>query len=215
MRGVTAAVLDHRLRPVPPGVIGDLYVGGIGLARGYHQRPGLTADRFIANPFGTAGERMYRTGDLVRWTGNGDLAFAGRADDQVKVRGFRIELGEITAVVAACPGVRFAHTEVRHDAGGQARLVTFALLSGPAVTVEQVLSQAVVRLPAHMVPLIVALDTIPLTPTGKLDRKALPEPVFGAVEAGGRAPATETEKLVAAAMAEIVGRDEVSADHSF
>ncbi|WP_280269301.1 non-ribosomal peptide synthetase [Nocardia wallacei] len=213
MRGVTAVVLDAQLRPVAPGAVGELYVGGIGLGRGYHRRPDLTAARFVANPFGDNGERMYRTGDLVRWTRTGELVFAGRADDQVKVRGFRIELGEITAVVSACPGVRFAHTEIRADAAGRSRIATYVVCEERDV--RAVREFAARRLPPHMVPeAVVTLPSVPMTPTGKIDRKALPEPVFDAIGTG-RAPETDGERLVAAAMAETVGRGEVGADQNF
>ncbi|WP_169812539.1 non-ribosomal peptide synthetase [Nocardia acidivorans] len=216
MRGVTAVVLDARLRPVPPGVIGELYVGGIGVARGYHRRPALTSERFVANPYGAAGERMYRTGDLVRWNTEGELVFAGRADDQVKVRGFRVELGEITATIAACAGVRFAHTEVREDAGGRAQIVCYVVaLDGHSPTDRQLHDLAAQRLPAHMVPAaFVMLEAIPLSPNGKLDRRALPAPTWTVLDTG-RAPSTPAEMVVAAAMAEVVGHERIGADHSF
>ncbi|WP_280363071.1 non-ribosomal peptide synthase/polyketide synthase [Nocardia wallacei] len=213
MRGVTAVVLDGVLRPVPTGVIGDLYVGGTGLARGYHRRPALTASRFVADPYGDPGDRMYRTGDLVRWTREGELTFVGRSDDQVKVRGFRIELGEVNAVVSGCPGVRFAHTELHRDDAGEARIVTYVVATGD--TAESLTEQLAERLPAHMVPTLVPLAEIPLSPTGKLDRKALPQPDFAACARPGRAPESPNELLVAAAMADIVGRSEVAAEHSF
>ncbi|MBF6170939.1 non-ribosomal peptide synthetase [Nocardia blacklockiae] len=213
LHGMTTVVLDDRLRPVPPGTVGELYIGGVGVALGYHRMTPQTATRFVPNPYGDKGSRLYRTGDLVRWTRSGELVFVGRADDQVKVRGLRIELGEITAVVSACPGVRFAHTEVRTDAAGTARIATYVVCDEAAV--PAVRAHAARRLPGHMVPeAIVALPAPPMTPTGKLDRKALPEPVFGIVEAG-RAPATPAERLVAAAMADLVGRAEVGADHNF
>ncbi|MEU0542643.1 amino acid adenylation domain-containing protein [Nocardia sp. NPDC005978] len=216
MRGVSAVVLDARMRPVPPGSVGELYVGGIGLARGYQHRPALTAERFVANPFGESGERLYRTGDLVRWNADGELIFAGRADHQVKVRGFRIELGEISAVVAACDGIRFAHTEVRKDDGGRAHIVCYAVaLEGETVDPRTLHDVTAQRLPAHMVPsAFLMLESIPLSPNGKLDRRALPEPSF-TVSDTGRAPRTAGEKLVAAAMAEVVGRETVCADHNF
>ncbi|MFI1917858.1 non-ribosomal peptide synthase/polyketide synthase [Nocardia sp. NPDC020380] len=216
MRGVTSVVLDARLRPVPAGVVGELYVGGIGLAQGYHNRPAMTTGRFIANPFGGPGERMYRTGDLVRWNADGDLVFVGRVDDQVKLRGFRIELGEISAVVSACAGVRFAHTEIRNDTAGSGRIVCYVVADDGAGFREADLREtAGQRLPSHMVPSIfVTLESIPLTPNGKLDRRALPEPAWPA-PGSGRAPSTPSEQLVAAAMAEVVGLDQVFADHSF
>ncbi|WP_327146071.1 non-ribosomal peptide synthase/polyketide synthase [Nocardia sp. NBC_01327] len=216
MRGVSTVVLDARLCPVPPGVVGELYVGGIGLAQGYHRRPELTSERFVANPFGGKGERMYRTGDLVRWNAEGELVFAGRADDQVKVRGFRIELGEISAVVAGCAGVRFAHTEVRKDDGGRAHIVCYVVaLEGGDLQARELHDLAAQQLPAHMVPsAFLMLDSIPLSPNGKLDRRALPEPDW-TVSDTGRAPRTPGEVLVAKAMAEVVGHDSVCADHSF
>ncbi|MFC9893512.1 non-ribosomal peptide synthase/polyketide synthase [Nocardia sp. NPDC127579] len=216
MRGMTTVVLDHRLRPVPPGVVGELYIGGIGIARGYHRRPGLTAQRFVADPIEGGAARLYRTGDLVRWNAEGELVFVGRADDQVKVRGFRVELGEITAVLAAEPGVRFAHTEVRPDDGGRAQIVCYvAAATGHTLHTPALRAAAARLLPAHMVPAaFLVLDSIPLTPNGKLDRRALPEPDWAPSDTG-RAPVTASEILVATAMAEVVGRERVCADHSF
>ncbi|MFE3194159.1 non-ribosomal peptide synthase/polyketide synthase [Nocardia sp. NPDC059240] len=216
IRGVTAIVLDARLRPVPPGVVGELYVGGAGLARGYHGRAALTAERFLADPFAAAGARMYRTGDLVRWNADGDLVFVGRADDQVKVRGFRVELGEITALITAEESIRFAHTEIRRDRGGRAQIVCYVVAAdGHGCVADDLRKAAARRLPAHMVPAtFMALAAIPLSPNGKLDRRALPEPTWPEVEVG-RAPGTSSERLVATAMAEVVGLAEVGADHSF
>ncbi|MGV9413633.1 non-ribosomal peptide synthase/polyketide synthase [Nocardia sp. NPDC003693] len=216
VRGARALVLDERLRPVPIGVPGELYVGGQGVARGYLDRLGLTAARFVADPYGPEGGRMYRTGDVVRWTAAGELFYLGRSDHQVKVRGFRIELGEIDAVLTAHPAIHFAHTEVR-ELAGTARIVSFVLPAQPgaAVELDALRAHCAERLPAHMVPgSITVLERIPLTPVGKLDRAGLPEPQ-AVVAALSREPETETEILVAAIMGELVGADRLGADDSF
>ncbi|MFQ6392605.1 amino acid adenylation domain-containing protein [Nocardia sp. KC 131] len=216
VRGARALVLDERMRPVPVGVPGDLYLGGFGVTRGYFERFGLTASRFIADPYGPAGSRMYRSGDLVRWTGSGELVYLGRSDHQVKLRGFRIELGEVTAALAEHEHVRFAHTEVRQIAGAD-RIVSFVQAADDAVGVDihKVRARLAEQLPVHMVPAsITVLDRIPLTPTGKLDIAALPEPQLMA-DTVDRAPETESERLVAAVMGELVGIDTVGADDSF
>nr|WP_275942082.1 non-ribosomal peptide synthetase [Nocardia cerradoensis] len=225
IRGITAWVLDERLRPVPAGVAGELYVAGAQLARGYHRRPGLTAERFVACPW-LPGVRMYRTGDVVRWLSapqDGGQAqyrveYLGRNDFQVKVRGFRIELGEIDAVLTAHESVDFAVTVGRTAPSGATALVSYVLPAATGATAafdRQVLdAHAREQLPAHMVPaMIIVLDRIPLTPVGKLDRAALPEPVFEAT--AFRAPVTATEQAVAAVYAEVLGVERVGLDDDF
>ncbi|MGW4326904.1 amino acid adenylation domain-containing protein [Nocardia sp. NPDC004573] len=216
VRGAQGLVLDERLRPVPVGVPGELYLAGPGVARGYFNRFGLTATRFVADPYGPAGARMYRTGDVVRWNASGELVYLGRSDHQVKLRGFRVELGEITGALGEHPSVRFAHTEVRRIAGAD-RIVAFVQPADRAAGVDTEALRAFVarRLPTHMVPAgITVLDTIPLTPVGKLDVDALPEPRFTG-DSTGREPGTDAERLVAAVMGELIGADGVRADDSF
>uniref|UniRef100_UPI0037C510A0 amino acid adenylation domain-containing protein n=1 Tax=Nocardia colli TaxID=2545717 RepID=UPI0037C510A0 len=209
IRGVEAVVLDARLRPVPVGVRGELYLGGIQQARGYSNRPELTAASFVANPFGLSGSRLYRTGDLVCWNERGDLEFLGRNDFQVKVRGQRVELGEIEAVLAEQAGVTRA-VVVHHSKSD--RLIGY--LVGADLDPQQVLAAARHRLPAHMVPdACSVLSELPLTVSGKLDRAALPEPEQ--VTRAYRAPSTPTEQAVADVFAELLGVERVGADDDF
>jgi amino acid adenylation domain-containing protein len=189
----TAYVLDERLRPVPPGVVGDLYVGGRGLARGYLGRPALTAGRFVADPFGPPGTRLYRTGDRARWARDGNLDFLGRLDDQVKVRGFRVELGEVAAALDACAGVRQAVVVADRD-GDLTRLIGYVVGDvDPAETRSQVAR----RLPEYMVPaIVVPLERpVPLTPNGKLDRRALPAPDWSLLTGDAGAATPEQARL--------------------
>ncbi|HTI21578.1 MAG TPA: amino acid adenylation domain-containing protein, partial [Kutzneria sp.] len=195
-----AYVLDSAFRPVPPGVTGQLCLGGNGLARGYLNRGGLTADRFVADPFGPAGSRMYLTGDLVRWTADGELEYLGRADHQVKIRGFRIELGEIENVLRAHPAVTDAVVVVRED-NGHKRLVGYVV--GDAVGLREYLGG---RLPEYMVPAaFVELDKFPLNPNGKLDRAALPAPDWESHGTDYVAPRTDVERVLAEVWAEVLG----------
>lgn len=215
IRNFRVYVLDERLRPAPIGVPGELYIAGPGLARGYVHRPALTAERFIADPFGKPGERMYRSGDRVRWLHDGQLDFLGRIDQQIKLRGFRIELGEIEAALMACHGVQHAAAMVREDHPGHRQLVAYAV---PAP--GQLLDTAILRtalggkLPDYMVPAaIVALDALPLSPSGKLDRKKLPAPRF---ERGSRRePANALECTLANLFANVLGLPEVGMDDNF
>ncbi len=208
----TAYVLDERLRPVPPGVVGDLYVGGRGLARGYLGRPGLTSERFVADPFGPAGTRLYRTGDRARWSRDGNLDFLGRDDDQVKVRGFRVELGEVATALDACDGVRQAVVVTERD-GDVTRLVGYAVTGrDPA----QLRAEVARRLPEYMVPaIVVPLEgPLPLTPNGKLDRRALPAPDRSDLTGGGAAETPGQERL-AELFAAVLGLPEVGVHDDF
>ncbi|MEV7097596.1 amino acid adenylation domain-containing protein [Amycolatopsis sp. NPDC051045] len=201
-----AYVLDGGLSPVPAGVPGELYLAGAGLARGYHERPALTADRFVADPFGLAGERMYRTGDLVRWRPDGQLEYLGRTDDQVKIRGFRIEPGEIETALARHDDVTQALVVVREDRDKRLVAYTTPATADP-VRLREFLARS---LPEYMVPAaIVPLDAFPVTPNGKLDKAALPVPGF---EARGRAPETPVEKALCEIFAEVLDVAAVGAD---
>ncbi|WP_329415500.1 amino acid adenylation domain-containing protein [Nocardia vinacea] len=216
--GTPMVVLDSRLRPVPPGAVGELHLGGTALARGYHDRPTLTAERFVADPWGPPGARMYRTGDLVRWVGEPgewELEYVGRTDFQLKIRGLRIELGEIDAVLRGHHDVEFAVTIGRENSTGEKILVAYVLpVAGRTIDTGALIEYAARSLPRHMVPsAVVVLDHVPLTPVGKLDRAALPAP-----ELAPRpyfAPSTPQEQAVADVYAEVLGIDLVGSDDDF
>uniref|UniRef100_UPI0024A9CE33 condensation domain-containing protein n=1 Tax=Nocardia sp. CC201C TaxID=3044575 RepID=UPI0024A9CE33 len=210
--GVGMLVLDRLLRPVPIGVVGELYVAGAGVARGYAGRPGLTAQRFVAAP---SGERVYRTGDLVRWRAPGVLEYVGRGDFQVKLRGMRIELGEIDAVLDAHPGVEIAVTVARPVGAGTALASYVVPVAGARIGEPELLEHAARRLPPYMVPATVTvLGALPLTGNGKVDRAALPEPVV-APPVRRRAAASEAERLLCALFGEVLGSEPVDPDSSF
>jgi len=212
-------VLDEAGAPVPPGVAGELWIGGDGVTRGYWQRPDLTAERFKADPFVTPdracpwGARMYRTGDLVRWRGDGKLDFLGRADHQVKLRGYRIELGEIEAVLEAQPGVSQAVVMAREDQPGDLRLVAYLVGQAGEAALRPALAAV---LPEHMVPAhFVRLDVIPLTPNRKVDRKALPAPTAAPVTEATPSTRCQIEAQLAAIWQRVLGVPKIGARDNF
>jgi len=212
-----AYVLDARLCPLPPGAVGELYIAGDNLARGYLGEPGRTAQRFVADPFGAPGDRMYATGDLARWTEHGVLEFAGRADDQVKIRGHRVEPGEVEAVLSEHPGTGPVAVLAQPGPAGDERLIAYVVpAEGERLDPPALARHAEHRLPEYMVPsAFVEVAGLPLTANGKLDRAALPDPGFGTGDAPGRAPATELEEALVGAFAEVLGVHGVGVDDGF
>ncbi|MFF4054731.1 amino acid adenylation domain-containing protein [Streptomyces sp. NPDC001668] len=216
--GTRALVLDDWLRPVPPGTRGELYLAGTGVARGYLGRPGPTAARFVADPYGGPGDRMYRTGDLVRWSPDGQLEYLGRADEQVKLRGFRIEPGEIEAALARDPGVAQAAVVVREDEPGERRLIAYVTTRAghPPADPAALRRDAGRLLPEYMVPsAVVVLDALPLTPNGKLDRKALPAPGAQPAVEAAREPRSPAERVLAELFRDLLKLPHLTLDEGF
>jgi acyl-coenzyme A synthetase/AMP-(fatty) acid ligase/acyl carrier protein len=214
--GTRVHVLDRRLAPVPVGVVGELYVAGVGVARGYGDRPDLSAARFLADPLAGDGTRMYRTGDLVRWTGDGQIEFLGRGDEQVKLRGFRIEPGEVEAALEALPPVRSAIVVADRP---NERLVAYVVPGEEGMPpVADLRARLRERLPYFMIPAVFAeLAALPLTPNGKIDRSALPAPggLRPELEDTFVAPATPTERSMASIWAELLGVERVGLHDNF
>jgi amino acid adenylation domain-containing protein/non-ribosomal peptide synthase protein (TIGR01720 family) len=210
--------LDADLRPVPVGVCGELYIAGAGLSRGYLGRPGLTAERFVANPFGPAGERMYRTGDVVRWNGDGELEYLGRSDHQVKIRGFRIELDEVEASLRRHEDVADAVAVVRQDDAGRKSLVAY-VVPAPAAETDPAGLRGFLGgiLPDYMVPsTFVSLDALPLSHNGKVNRRALPAPdAIATAGAGHVPPRTDLERTLAGIWADVLGIEQVGVQDNF
>ncbi|HXA13838.1 MAG TPA: non-ribosomal peptide synthetase, partial [Opitutaceae bacterium] len=209
-------ILDTHQQLVPVGVWGELHIGGRGLARGYLNRAELTAERFIASPF-AAGQRLYKTGDLVRYLADGTLDFQGRMDDQVKLRGFRIELGEIETALAGHPAVRHQAVAVRTD-GGEGRLVAYVVLEGDESVLTELQGFLRTKLPTYMVPAIfVPMKALPVTPNGKIDRRALPAPAPTRPELAAPfvPPRNPIEQVLAQAYAAVLGLDRVGIHDNF
>jgi acyl carrier protein len=207
-----AHVLDRHLEPLPVGVAGEMYIGGGGLARGYLGRPGLTAERFVPDPF-VPGARLYRTGDLARWRPDGTLDYLGRIDHQVKIRGFRIELGEIEAALLAHAAIEQAAVIAREDRG-ERRLIAYVVGSEAPLEIGELRRHLQQTLPDYMVPAaFVPLDALPLTPNGKLDRNALPAPEWQTQS--DAAPRTATEQALAAIWCDVLKHDRIGINDNF
>ncbi|MFC5150046.1 amino acid adenylation domain-containing protein, partial [Streptomyces aureoversilis] len=215
LAGTRTYVLDDFLRPVAPGVRGELYIAGPGVARGYLGRPGLTGSRFVADPFAGSGARMYRTGDVVRWNADGELEYLGRSDEQVKIRGFRVEPGEVEAALERQDGVAQAAVLARPDQQGFLTLYAYVLADPQTVSGAHLREQLRRTLPDHLVPAAVAvLDEFPVNPNGKLDRAALPEPGFDVAE-GSRTPRTPLEEILCSLFADVLGVARAGVEDSF
>jgi len=212
-----AYVLDTRLRPQPIGVAGELFLGGAGLARGYVGQPDLTAERFVADPYGPPGARLYRTGDRALWRADGILLFLGRGDEQLKIRGFRVEPGEIEAALRTHPQIAQAAVVLRNDPPSPAMLVAYIVQHSPRLAISQLREHLAERLPEHMIPTaFVSLDTLPLNPNGKLDRKALPPPDQSSLAMQQyEAPVGEVESAIAMIWQELLGLPQVGRHDNF
>ena len=208
-------VLNEEREIVSTGVYGELYIGGVGVGRGYLNRPDLTAERYVPDCYGRGGGRLYRTGDLARWRGDGNLEFAGRLDHQVKLRGYRIELGEIEAELSKCRGVRQAVVMMREDEPGEKRLVGYVVVEEER-RVNELRAELQEKLPEYMVPsALVEMERIPLTPNGKVDRKALPKPkqaVSGEEYVG---PRTAVEEIVGGIFGEVLRVERIGIHDNF
>ncbi|MDH3600089.1 MAG: AMP-binding protein, partial [Candidatus Tectomicrobia bacterium] len=217
MANTQVYLLDRYLHPVPQGVPGEIYIGGVGVARGYLKRPGLTAERFIAHPFDTG--RLYKSGDLARYLPDGTLEFLGRLDTQVKLRGFRIELGEIEFVLGQHPAVRETAVVVREEPGGDRRLIAYVVCTDQLVPEADVWRHFLRdKLPEYMVPAVfVSVEALPLTPNGKVDRRALPAPDASRLAAAVtyEAPRTETEEMLATIWGEVLSLERVGIHDDF
>jgi acyl carrier protein len=217
---VRVYVLDKQQRPVPVGVVGELYIGGMGVARGYQNRAEMSAEKFIPDAYSEeGGERLYRTGDWVRYVKGGKLEYVGRIDEQVKVRGFRIELGEIEAALRQHPSVREAAAVARNEETGEARLVAYVVAQrGKSLMANELRAHLRERLPEYMIPaLFVTLDEMPLTPNGKIDRRALPSPEGLRPELGKEyvAPRDATEEVLAGIWGQILQVEKVGINDNY
>jgi hypothetical protein len=215
IQNLTFHVLDGQMEPVPVGLPGELYIGGAGVARGYLGRPALSAEKFVPDPFGESGARMYRTGDRARWRADGDLMILGRRDNQVKIRGYRVELGEVEAVLRRREGVAACLAVMREDVPGDRRLVAYVVGDANAADPSALRGHMLASVPEYMVPsAFVRLDALPQTPTGKLNPRMLPQPVY-VTTADAIAPRSDLERQVAEVWTSVLSLPEVGVHDNF